>query len=176
MTVLHIYTSGEQYFIIFCCWTAPALNYCKSSDEKNIYFYSKTKQMHNISNLFYFGTILYMFWKVLLASSHRTCMTYTRCCMYRIKTPDDGQKDRPKHVMLFQNKINLRYCASGWFYYRNILWCMVLQNKKNIYIYIYIYIHTYFSNVCELNATSKWCWQCITLNDFVGTVNCMQLF
>ena len=21
--------------------------------------------------------------------------------------------------MLFQNKINLRYCASGWFYYRN---------------------------------------------------------
>ena len=26
-----------------------------------IYFYSKTNQMHNISNLFYFGTILYMF-------------------------------------------------------------------------------------------------------------------
>jgi len=22
--------------------------------------------------------------------------------------------------VLFQNKINLRYCASGWFYYRNI--------------------------------------------------------
>ena len=26
-----------------------------------IYFYSKTNQMHNISNLFYFGTKLYMF-------------------------------------------------------------------------------------------------------------------
>jgi hypothetical protein len=26
-----------------------------------IYFYSKTYQMHNISNLFYFGTTLYMF-------------------------------------------------------------------------------------------------------------------
>jgi len=26
-----------------------------------IYFYSKTNQMHNISNLFYFGTTLYMF-------------------------------------------------------------------------------------------------------------------
>jgi hypothetical protein len=26
-----------------------------------IYFYSKTSQMHNISNLFYFGTTLYMF-------------------------------------------------------------------------------------------------------------------
>jgi hypothetical protein len=28
------------------------------------YFYSKTNQMHNISNLFYYGTILYMFRKV----------------------------------------------------------------------------------------------------------------
>jgi hypothetical protein len=26
-----------------------------------LYFYSKTNQMHNISNLFYFGTTLYMF-------------------------------------------------------------------------------------------------------------------
>jgi hypothetical protein len=26
-----------------------------------IYFYSKSNQMHNISNLFYFGTTLYMF-------------------------------------------------------------------------------------------------------------------
>ena len=25
-----------------------------------IYFYSKTNQMHNISNLFYFGTTIYM--------------------------------------------------------------------------------------------------------------------
>ena len=29
-----------------------------------IYFNSKTNQMHNITNLFYFGTILYMFWPV----------------------------------------------------------------------------------------------------------------
>jgi len=32
-----------------------------------IYFYSKTNQMHNISNLFYFGTTLYMFWTVSLS-------------------------------------------------------------------------------------------------------------
>jgi hypothetical protein len=50
-----------------------------------------------------------------------------------------------------QNKINLRYCASGWFYYRNtvgLLYC----NGKNIdpefaltviYIYIYIYMIVY---------------------------------
>ena len=34
MTVLYIHTSGDQYFIIFCCGTAPALNYCKSSNKK----------------------------------------------------------------------------------------------------------------------------------------------
>ena len=27
-----------------------------------IYFYSKTNQMHNISDLFYFGTMLYVFY------------------------------------------------------------------------------------------------------------------
>jgi len=32
-----------------------------------IYFYSKTNQMHNISNLFYFGTTLYMFQMVSLS-------------------------------------------------------------------------------------------------------------
>jgi len=54
-----------------------------------IYFYSKTNQTHNISNLFNFGTKLYMFRRSLrpssgvllagglLASSHRTCMTHT---------------------------------------------------------------------------------------------------
>jgi len=47
---------------------------------------------------------------------------------------DDGRRDRPKHTsyrVLFQNKINLRYCAFSWFYYRNILRCMVLQTLKN---------------------------------------------
>ena len=34
--------------------------------------------------------------------------------------------------VLFQNKINLRYCASGWFYYRNILRCTVLQTSNQI--------------------------------------------
>ena len=32
--------------------------------------------------------------------------------------------------VLFQNKINLRYCASGWFYYRIILRCTVRQTSK----------------------------------------------
>jgi len=29
-----------------------------------IYFYSKTNQMHEISNLFHFGTTLSMFWTI----------------------------------------------------------------------------------------------------------------
>jgi len=32
--------------------------------------------------------------------------------------------------VLFQNKINVRYCASGWFYYKNILRCTVLQTSN----------------------------------------------
>jgi len=48
-----------------------------------------------------------------------------------VLTPDDVWRDRPKHVVLFQNKINLRYCASGWFYCRNILWCTALQTATS---------------------------------------------
>ena len=33
-----------------------------------------------------------------LASSQLTCMTYTWCCVYKSWIPDDGRKDRPKHV------------------------------------------------------------------------------
>jgi hypothetical protein len=33
-----------------------------------VYFYSKVSKMHNISNLFYFGTTLDMFQAILLAS------------------------------------------------------------------------------------------------------------
>jgi len=76
--------------------------------------------MHNISNLFYFGTTLYMFWTLfpsiirslrlyiqyhtiqvlwLLASKQpQNLLTYTWCCTYSLTTPDDGWKDRPKPV------------------------------------------------------------------------------
>jgi len=40
-----------------------------------IYFYSKTNQMHNISNLFYFGTALYMF-RTVSPSIIRTLRLY----------------------------------------------------------------------------------------------------
>jgi len=41
--------------------------------------------------------------------------------------------------VLFQNKINFRYCAFSLFYYRNILRCTVLQmsNVKEIFVNVY---------------------------------------
>ena len=85
-----------------------------------IYFYSRTNQMHNISNLFYFGTTLYMFPKVspsiirslrlyiqhhtvqvlwLLASKQPQNLYDIYLMLYaQSYTPDDGRRDRPKHV------------------------------------------------------------------------------
>ena len=87
-----------------------------------IYSYIKTNQMHNISNLFYFGTTLYMF-RTVFPSIVRSLRLYIQHQVYVIqvvwliaskqphnlydihlklyvqpKTPDDGRKDRPKHV------------------------------------------------------------------------------
>ena len=80
-----------------------------------IYFSSKTNQMHNISNLFYFGTTLYIseglsihhqesktiysircisysFCGCLLASRHRTCVVW---CMHSLRLlMMDGETDR----------------------------------------------------------------------------------
>jgi hypothetical protein len=44
--------------------------------HKNVYFYSKTNQMHNISNLFYFETTLYMF-QMVIPSIIRSLGLYT---------------------------------------------------------------------------------------------------
>jgi len=76
--------------------------------------------MHNISNLFYFGTTLYMFRTVFpfiirsirLYIQHHTIQVlwllaskqpqnlYDIYLMLYVEsyTPDDGRKDRPKHV------------------------------------------------------------------------------
>jgi hypothetical protein len=54
--------------------------------------------------------------------------------------------------VLFQNKINLRYCASGWFYYRNILQVShiphdtLIKNSLNV---------GYFYLTCA-HLTSQW--------------------
>jgi hypothetical protein len=89
-----------------------------------IHFYSKTNQMHNISHLFWNNTlhvldihsvhhqeedhthsIRYMSYRFcgLLASSHKTCMTYLMPCV-RSEAPDDGRRDHPKRSVLSQMK------------------------------------------------------------------------
>jgi len=106
-----------------------------------IYFYSKTNQMHNISNLFYFGTTLYMSRTVFpfsdgLSVHHQESKTVHTASYHKqaatepvwhirdaVCTVLDSWwwTERPSETctVLFQNKINLRYCASGWFYCRN---------------------------------------------------------
>jgi hypothetical protein len=115
-----------------------------------MYFHSKPNQMQNISNLFYFGITLYMFRSVspsiirslrlyiqlhtiqvlwLLVSKQPQNLYGMMLCL-QSWTPEE-RAERPTETcrVLFQNKINLRYSASGWFYYRNILRCMVLQTQ-----------------------------------------------
>jgi len=48
---------------------------------KPFYFYSKTNQMHNISNLFYFGTTLYMF-QTVFPSIIRSLRLYIYLMLY----------------------------------------------------------------------------------------------
>jgi len=62
------------------------------------YFYSKIKHMCKISNLFYVGTTLYMF-RTVFPSIIRSLRLYIYLMLYvQSYTPDDGRKDRPKHV------------------------------------------------------------------------------
>jgi len=51
-----------------------------------IYFYSKTNQMHNISNLFYFGTTLYLYmFRMVSPSIIRSLRLYIQHQVYVIQ-------------------------------------------------------------------------------------------
>jgi len=55
-----------QYHSVYQAGKYPNLGNVMAFTKQTVgkYFCSKTNQMHNISNLFYFGTALYMFWTV----------------------------------------------------------------------------------------------------------------
>ena len=118
-------------------------------------FYSKTNQMHNISNLFYFGAKIYMFLTVF-SSIIKSLRLYIQHQVYVIQVllliattelvwhiPDAvctfldswwwTERQSETSRLLFQNETNLRYCASGWFYYRNMLRCAVLHMSKTVF-------------------------------------------
>jgi hypothetical protein len=123
--------------------------------------------MHNISNLSYFGTTLYMF-RTVFSPIIRGLRLYIQHHIYAIQVlwllaskqvavsvwhiPDAvctvldswWWTERPSETcrVLFQNKINLRYCASSWFYYRNILWCTVLQTSHLVACNTVLQLHT----------------------------------
>jgi hypothetical protein len=141
--------------------------------------------MHNISNLFYFQTTLYMF-RTVFPSIIRSLRLYIQhqVCVIQILWLLASRNGMELHLVpagkqsaksvwhipgavctvldswwwterqcetctaLFQNKINLRYCASCWFYYRNILWCTVLTNvKRDLFISLSEYQRTCRSSV-----------------------------
>jgi hypothetical protein len=88
---------------------------------KPLHFCSKTNKMLNISNLFYFGTTLYMFRTVSPSiirsqvlwlhdggnASKQPQNLYDMYLMLYVQSysPDDGRKDRPTHVQ-DSSKIN----------------------------------------------------------------------
>jgi hypothetical protein len=98
--------------------------------------------MHNILNIFCFGTTLYIF-RTIFLSNIRSLRLYIQHQLYVIHVLwllASGNEmelhsnswwwtERPSETctVLFQNKINLRYCASSWFYYSNILRYTVLE-------------------------------------------------
>ena len=129
--------------------------------------------MHNIPNLFYFGTTLYLFWTVFpsiirslrLYIQHHTIQVlwllaskqpqnlYGVMLNVQSWTSDDRRRDRPKHVeCCSKNEINLRHCASGWFYYRNILQYMVLQTSSLSILLVF-----YISNILRSSSERLYC-------------------
>ena len=110
--------------------------------------------MHNISNIFYFGSALCVF-RTVFPSIVRSLRLYTQHQAYVIQvqprqsaepvwhmpdavcTVSDSWRwtERPSETrrMLIQNKIYLRYCASSWFYYRNISRCTVLETSNMLH-------------------------------------------
>ena len=107
--------------------------------KMDVSFYSKSNQMHNISNLFYFGTTLYMF-RTVFPSIIRSPRLYIQQQVYVIQVLWLLASGNEKECRMLQNKMNLRYCASCWFYYRTILLCRVLQTSDMCLFRIYFVI------------------------------------
>jgi len=73
--VFYMFWKNTVYFFLFFTFVGPCIV---------IYFYSKTNQMHNISNLFYFGTTLYVF-RTVSQSIIRSLRQYIQHQVYVIQ-------------------------------------------------------------------------------------------
>ena len=68
--------------------------------------------------------LLYLEWhSTCFGRANRQQYLFDKCLMLYVQswTRDDGQEDRPKLVVSFQNKVIWYTCASSWFYCRNLL-------------------------------------------------------
>jgi len=65
--------------------------------------------------------------------------------------------ERPSETcrVLFQNKINLRHCASCWVCYGIILWCTVLETSKRNYAFSQDIIIAYILSGPQVRVTSS---------------------
>jgi hypothetical protein len=113
---------GCSHNIFFSIFTLSQQAHAFSNSS--IYFYSKTNKIHKISNLFYFGTTLYMF-RTVFPSIIRSLRLYIQ-----LQVCHTGSVVAAADIE--HGKRNLRYCVSCWFYYRNILRCTVLQTSKKL--------------------------------------------
>ena len=77
---------------------------------------------------------------ILLASCQKTCMTYTSV-VYTVKIPDDGQRNCPKHVVLFQKYV-WEISASIWFYYKKLSRCTATRTSSYKYLWMLHYLMT----------------------------------
>jgi len=104
-----------------CCWHQPATQ-TPLKQSKNFISIVKPTRCTSLSNLFYFGTVLYMFRKVFPSIANREQYRVDRWLLLYVKswTPGDGRKDRPKHVKCHSKIKQIWYvCTSSWFCYRN---------------------------------------------------------
>jgi hypothetical protein len=110
-------------FVLFECYLCCSM-YCL---YVNVYCHRVKTQLQLINKYIYrfvdcllAGTR----WNLVPASKQSTNL-YDICPKLYVQswTPDDGRKDRPKHVEWYS--INSKNCASSWFYSRNISRCTV---------------------------------------------------
>jgi len=109
----------ETISIIFCIQAFSYQYKLKVWTNGENYFYSKTNKMHQCIKYILFSNDTTCFGQSFCPSSGAQDCTYSnrhlsnRCLLLYVQswTPDDGWKDRLKHVVSFQNKINLiRWC------------------------------------------------------------------
>ena len=82
---------------------------------------------------------------ILLAVS-KTCMTYTHCCVYSTKTPDDGQKTCLKHVQFYsKNKFGKLVHFVGFVIRKYMLFFLNIQGGAQNVIPLIVHItHFYY--------------------------------